>query len=302
MGLRLLGEISLPAHKNPGGFDHGAVHEPSGHVFLAHLASATVEVVDGETLTHLATIEDCAEASGVLSCPEDDLIVAAARGAGHVLVIDPATNAVRHKIAVGGRPNGLAWDSYRRQVLVADVQGNRVAIVKPSTGELLATGSLPGRSAWAAYEHSSDQYLVNIRSADVVVVVDPESGQVRSTWNVSSAGPHGMDLDRIAHHVFIGCEDGHLVVLDSNSGTQLGSIEIAGNPDAIWFNPVSGHVYLAMGEPGVVQVVDTGDLAIIETVETGPGAHTLALDVKRQQLYVFRPSTCSVLAYAVSRS
>src|SRR6266571_912401 len=147
MGLQLWGEVSVPAHRNPGGFDHGDVHEPSGHVFVAHLASGTVEVVDGETLTHLATIEDCAEASGVLSCPDDELIVAAARGAGHVLIIDPATNAVRQKIAVGGRPNGLAWDSKRRRLLVADVAGNVVAIVKPSTGELLTTGPLPGRSA-----------------------------------------------------------------------------------------------------------------------------------------------------------
>jgi YVTN family beta-propeller protein len=300
--MRLVGEVSVPAHRNPGGFDHGDVHEPTGHVFVAHLASGTVEVVDGETLTHLATIEDCAEASGVLSCPEDDLIVAAARGAGHVLVIDPVTNAVRQKIAVGGRPNGLAWDSHRRHVLVADVQGNRLAIVKPSTGELLAAGSLPGRSAWAAYDRAADRYLVNIRSADVVAVVDPESGAIRNTWNVSCSGPHGMDMDRDAHHVFIGCEDGHLVVLDSSGGTQLASAQIAGNPDAIWFNPVSGHVYLAIGEPGVVQVVDVREPAVIETVDTGPGAHTLALDVKRERLYVFRPSTCSVLAYAVSRS
>jgi len=292
----------VPAHTNPGGFDHGDVHDPSGHVFVAHMASGTVEVVDGKTLTHVATIEDCAEASGVLTCPEDDLVVAAARGAGHVLVIDPKTNAVRHKIAVGGRPNGLAWDSYRRQLLVADVQGNRVAIVKPSTGELLATGSLPGRSAWAAYERPSDRYLLNIRSADIVVVIDPESAEVRSTWNVSRSGPHGMDLDRDAQQVFIGCEDAHLLVLDSKSGKQLGSIEIAGNPDAIWFNPAVGHVYLAIGDPGIVQVVDGSRFVVIETVDTGPGAHTLTLDVKRQQLYVFRPSTCSVLAYAVSGS
>ena len=301
MGLSLRGEVSVPAHRHAGGFDHGDVHAPSGHVFVAHMSSGTIEVVDGQTLTHLATIEDCAEASGVLSCPEDDLIVAAARGAGHVLVIDPATNSVRHKIAVGGRPNGMAWDSKRRRLLVADVEGNVVAIVKPSSGEVLAAGPLPGRSAWAAYESLSDRYLVNIRSTDQVVVIDPDSAEVRTTWRVSCAGPHGMDLDRDAHHAFIACEDGHLLVLDMTSGIQLGAVEIAGNPDAIWFNPLCGHVYLAIGDPGVVQVVDALEMSVIETVETGLGAHTLALDPRRQQLYVFRPSTCSVLAYTVSR-
>ena len=186
--------------------------------------------------------------------------------------------------------------------MVADVEGNLTAIVKPSSGELLAIGSLPGRSAWATYERVSDRYLVNIRSADVVVVVDPDAGEVRSSWKVSCTGPHGMDLDRDAQRVLIACEDGHLLVLDSGSGIELGSVEIAGNPDAIRFNPVSSHVYLAIGTPGVVQVVDARNLAVTQTVETGPGAHTLALDVKRQRLYVFLPSTCSVLAYTVTRS
>src|SRR3981081_2277535 len=174
MALLFRGEARVPAHRNQGGFDHGDVHEPSGRLYVAHLASGTVEVVDGDTLAHLATIDDCAEASGGIRGAEDDLIVAGARGDGHVLVINPATNAVRHKIPVGGRPNGLAWDSKRRQLLVADVGGNQLAIVKPARGELLTNGSLPGRSAWATYEHYSDRYLVNIRSADVVVGIDPD--------------------------------------------------------------------------------------------------------------------------------
>lgn len=74
------------------------------------------------------------------------------------------------------------------------------------------------------------------------------------------------------------------------------------NPHAIWLNIVSNHIYLAIAEHAVVQVVDARGLAVIETPQTGPGAHTLALDAKRQELYVFCPSTCSVRAYTVSRS
>jgi DNA-binding beta-propeller fold protein YncE len=86
---------------------------------MAHTANGTVEVIDGPKLRHLATIEDCDEASGVLCTPDGDAVIAAARGAGHILLIDPTTHAVRRKTPVGGRPNGLAWDSRRRRVLVA---------------------------------------------------------------------------------------------------------------------------------------------------------------------------------------
>lgn len=302
MTLRLRGEAPLPGHRHPGGFDHGDVHKPSSRVFVAHMASGTVEVIAGETLEHVATIEDCAEASGVLNCEEGDLVVAAARGGGHLLVIDPTTCVVRRKIRVGGRPNGLAWDSRRRQLIVADVEGNVVTIVRPSTGELVDTGPLPGRSAWASYERASDRYLLNIRSADAVVMIDPDSAQVRGSWAVSCAGPHGMDVDHDARRVFVACEDGHLLCLDSETGTELASMEIAGTPDAIWFNPAAHQVYVAIGKPGLVQVVDSERMAVIESVETDPGAHTLALDTKLQELYVFCPSTCSVRAYSIRPS
>ena len=49
-------------------------------------------------------------------------------------------------------------------------------------------------------------------------------------------------------------------------------------------------------------MVDARGLAVIETPQTGPGAHTLAFDAKRQELYVFCLSTCSVRAYTVNRS
>src|SRR5438552_3781694 len=103
MGLDLQGEVQLPSHQPPGGFDHGDVHPGSGRVYVAHTANGTVEVIDGERLEHLATIGDCAEASGVL-CPAGvDLVFAAAREAGHVLVIlDPTQQVLPGSPSVAG--------------------------------------------------------------------------------------------------------------------------------------------------------------------------------------------------------
>ncbi len=110
--------IDLPPHPE-GDFDHGDVYLESGRVFVANTAAGTVEVIDGERLHHLATIPGCPEASGVLCAQDEALVFAAARGAGKLLVIDPATNAVLRTIAVGPRPNGLAWDRRRKRLLAA---------------------------------------------------------------------------------------------------------------------------------------------------------------------------------------
>src|SRR5215831_2406706 len=128
--LALRQYIPLPPHP-AGDFDHGDVYLESGHVFVANTAAGTVEVIDGEHLHHLATIPGCPEASGVLAVQDDALIFAAARGAGKLLVIDPITLSVLRTVAVGARPNGLAWDSRRRHLLVEDVQDNTVRLVDP---------------------------------------------------------------------------------------------------------------------------------------------------------------------------
>ena len=145
MALELRGQVELPAHESPGGFDHGDVHADSGRVYVAHTANGTVDVIDGERLEHVGSIDHCAEASGVL-CPEGvDLVFAAARAAGHVLVILDSTRQAVSKVPVGGRPNGLAWDPGRQQLLVADVEGNSLNLVVPGSERVVASGQLPGR-------------------------------------------------------------------------------------------------------------------------------------------------------------
>src|SRR5215204_1891803 len=106
--LHQTGYIDLlpgPERHPPTDFDHGDVYLVSGQVFIAHTAPGTVEIIDGPRATHLGTVPGCLEASGVLCAQEAGLVFAAARAAGHVLVIAAASRAVLRSVAVGPRPN-----------------------------------------------------------------------------------------------------------------------------------------------------------------------------------------------------
>jgi YVTN family beta-propeller protein len=299
MGLRLRGEVGLPAHRSEDGFDHGDVHVPTGRVFLAHTANGSVEVVDGPRLRHLVTIDNVAEASGVLCSSDGDMVIAAARGSGRLSIIDANELSVTRTITVGGRPNGLAWDSRRGWVLVADVATNRISIVDPIRGEVLANTSLPGRPRWAVYDETLDRYLVNVREPAGLAVIDAEAGQLSAVVAVSSAGPHGLDLDRRTGRAFVACDGRRLIVIDSASGAELGHVDIQGSPDAIWFNDATQSVFVAIGDPGLLHVINSRTLLVEETIETGLGTQTTALDTARQHLFVFRPLTCDVAAYDI---
>ena len=303
--LTLRQSIPLPPHP-AGDYDHGDVYPPTGRVFVANTAAGTVEVIDGEHLHHLATIPGCPEASGVLCAQDVPLIFAAARGAGKLLVIDPTTNAVLRTVAVGPRPNGLAWDPLHRHLLVADVQENRAHLVDPQAGEVISKVELPGRPRWAVYHQARDRFLVNIREPACVAVLSADPFALVKQFPISRPGPHGLDLDQQGRRAFVACDGGAVVTLDLASGREQARVAIAGAPDAIWHNHQLGRLYVAIAhlgvideEPGVIEVVNTQTMTVEEQIATEVGAHTTAYDARRQRLYVFLPS-CRVAVYEES--
>jgi DNA-binding beta-propeller fold protein YncE len=287
--------IDLPSHP-AGDFDHGDVYVPNGYVFVANTAAGTVEVIDGEQLQHISTIPDCPEASGVLCAQGEGLVFAAARGAGKLLVIDAITTTVRREVSVGFRPNGLAWDPDRKHLLVADVQDNTARLVDPIAGSIIATIALPGRPRWAVYQREEGHFLVNIREPAQVVVLSAEPFAQVGQFPVSAVGPHGLDLDQQGHRAFVACDEGSVVTLDVSTGRELARTPIAGAPDAIWHNHQTTRLYVAIEEPGVIDVINTQTMVVDEQIPTEAGAHTTAYDAKRQRLYVFLPG-CRVAVY-----
>jgi DNA-binding beta-propeller fold protein YncE len=297
VALALRGYVALPPHA-AGGFDHGDVHANSGRVFVAHTANDTVEVIDGGRMDLDRTLLGCSEGSGVL-CTQGDvpLVFAAARGAGKVLVLDSVTCQLRNEIVVGPKPNGLAWDSGREHLLVADVEDFRARLVDPHTGVTLGSTVLPGRPRWCVFDAARDRFLVNIREPACVVALAGVTAVTNAQIAVSAAGPHGLDVDPGAHRAFVACDAGVVVVLDLTRDQEVASMPIDGEPDAIWFNARRQRLYVAIGQPGVVDVVDCQRMIVAERLTTEEGAHTTAFDAARQLLYVFFPRSCRAAVY-----
>ncbi|TMC12215.1 MAG: hypothetical protein E6J41_03350 [Chloroflexi bacterium] len=297
MALTPAGSVALPPEAGGSAFDHGDVDLATGHIFVAHTSAGSVEVVDPDRLLHARTIPACPEASGVLCAQAEGLVFAAARGGGRVLVIDMATLRTRRAVASGPRPNGLAWDDRRGRLLVADVEDSRARLLDPSSGATEGIVTLPGRPRWCAYDRERDRFLVNVRDPAGVAVLAAEPFDPAGWWPVSSAGPHGLDLDVAGGRAFVAADGGTLCALDLASGRELAAAPIAGVPDAIWYHAAARVVYVAIGEPGLVEVIDTETMTRRERITTAPGAHTTAFDRERQRLAVFVPGAGRVDLY-----
>ena len=296
MSLTLLGRVDLPSD-NGGGFDHADVLLPGGRLFVAHTANGTVEVVEGEGFRHVATIPGCPGASGVLCAQAETWMFAAAREGGHLLVVDGATLERVRTITVGPRPNGLAWDPDRHGLLVADVEQDNARLIDPTTGVTRAITSLPGRPRWCVYDRARGRFLVNIQDPPVVASLDATSNQLQGVIPIACAGPHGLDIDPGADRAFVACDGGEVVVVDLRADRPVAAVPISGPPDAIWFNRQRNRLYIAIGDPGLVEVVNGETLAVCDRIATAPGAHTTGFDADRQLLYAFLPASCQVAAY-----
>lgn len=296
MTLSLHEYIDLPSHQQ-GGFDHADVHISSGRVYVAHTATGSVEVLDCDQSRHLTSIPGCPEASGVVCAQEENLVFAAARGSGDILVIDARVNRVLKTLRVGLKPNGIAWDSQRQQLLAADVGDNLVRLIDHGSEKIVASHKLPGKPSWCIYSEESDLFLVNIREPSGLLSLTPQSLKVKSFTSISAAGAHGVDLDDENHRAFIACDDGVVVILDLKSGREEAVVPIGGMPDVVWYNHVRHRLYCAIGRLGLIDVIDTDELVVDERIVTEEGTHTFTFDQKRQKLYAFLPRSCRAAVY-----
>jgi len=304
MALRSLGAVELPPHRKEGGFDHAAVHEPTGRIYLAHTANDAVDIIDVQARKYVGSIGNLAAVAGALVTSSPDLIISSNRGENTVAIVSPDDIATVDKIAVGVRPNGLAHDSGRARLLVAHVgepslPGScTVAIADVRARKIVADIPMPGRTRWTVYDHVADVFHVNIADPPCIVVVDArEPHRVRREVPIPHAGPHGLDIDVARRRLFSACDAGIVLELDADDGTVLGAEAIAGGPDVVFFNPDLRRLYVAIGDPGVLQVFDTSPLRHHETVLTEPGAHTLSFDATRNIVCAFLSRTHRAAVY-----
>lgn len=305
MGLEQVGYVELPPHAGTGGFDHAAVHRRSRRIYVAHTANDAIDVIDGETRRHVGSIGGVTGVAGALVSDEHDLVFTSNRGENTVGIVSPSDGRVVAKIEAGHRPNGLAYDPVRRRLIAANVGDPAVpgsftvSAIDIGAQKRLAEIPVPGRTRWTVYDASAGVFHVNIADPPLIAVIDSrEPLGVSRVVTVPSAGPHGLDLDLVGRRLFCACDGGQLVEIDADSGAVLRRVELGGVPDVIFFHPTLKRLYVAVGDPGVIEVYDTATMRRVEIVTTERGAHTLALDADADTVWAFLPETHRAAVYA----
>ena len=287
MALRPIGVIEIPAAAGSA-FDHGAFDPTTRRVFIAHTARDCIEVIDRDAGRHVATLPGFPEAAGVVA--DGGEVIVTNRGAASAAFIDARTLKTRRVVETGARPNGVAIVAGAGLAAVAcigdDSRAPELYVVAPDAGPRYSI-ELPGRPRWCVTDADGTRLFVAVREPSMVLVAGlPKLSNVQH-WPLPSAGAHGMDIDHRTGALYVACDGGALIAIDTATGRVRGEWPIGENPDATFFNPASGLVHVAIAEPGLIQSIDPGTGARAE-LPTALGAKTTALAAP-DRLYVFSP-------------
>jgi len=304
MTFRLLGHVELPPHRSSGGFDHADVHSPTDRIYVAHTANDSIDVIDCAKDRYIESIPGLTAVAGALVSEARGLIFTTNRGENTVSIFAPGDERNAFKIGVGVKPNGVAFDSKRGLLVVANVGDPAISnsytasVVDLGRKERFAEIEVPGRTRWAIYDPATETFFINIASPARIVAIDADDPRkISKEYVVPAEGPHGLDLDPATGRLFCACDAGILFAIDAASGRILRDVPLSGAPDVIFLNQRTGHLYVAIGDPGVIDVIDIAAMRREEIVPTEAGAHTLALDRKRSKVYAFLPRLHSAAVF-----
>lgn len=308
MGLQQAGFIDLPPHAGEGGFDHAAIHQGTGRLYIAHTANNAVDVIDCHKAQYLHSIPGLAGVAGALVSEERGLIFTSNRGENTVGILKTTGDQNVAKIPVGVRPNGLSFDPGRNLLLAANVgdpaipDSYTLTMIDTHKQKIVAEIPVPGRTRWTIFDRKTDSFYVNIADPPLIVAVN--AGQptvIARQFPIPAAGPHGLDLDPASDRLFCACDAKKLFCVDTHTGHVTGEADLSGAPDVIFFDAALHQLYVAIGDPGAIDVFDTTLMKRVEVVATEQGAHTIALDAQQHNVYAFLPKSHRAAKYRVQK-
>jgi len=238
-----------------------------------------VDVIDSHNDKYLRSIPDLPGVAGVLVSNEKDLVFTSNRGEKTVGLFPYGREGKLEKVKVGGFPNGLAFDPSSDTLLAANVSRQddpapiTVSVVETRKKILAADIIVPGRTRWTVFDNKTDHFYVNISKPPQIIAIeskDPDG--IAATYDIPATGPHGLDIDSENRRLFCACDQGGLFTVDLDSRRLH-------------------HLYVAIGEPGVIDVFDTDTMKLVQTVRTELGAHTIAYKPDANKVYAFMPES-----------
>jgi hypothetical protein len=215
---------------------------------------------------------------GFITCGKEDL----------VRVFDLSTLKVTAKLPTGKKPDASLYDPSSKRVFVFNNGTTTATVIDANKSTVLDQIELGGAPESGVADRKGKVY-VNLEDKSKIAVIDSKKMKLLSTWSLAPGEePTGLAIDSKHRRLFSGCHNKLMVILDADTGKVVASLPIGKGVDAAGFDPQSQNAFSSNGD-GTLTVIHEKDkdaFAVLQNVETQAGARTMALDAKKQQVWL----------------
>jgi YVTN family beta-propeller protein len=298
-----------------GGWDYITYDGNSNRLFVAH--SMEITVVDEPSGKKIGSVR-ANGAHGIALVPAKGLGFSTNGRAGTVTVFDLKTLQPKAEIKAGENPDAIIYDHYSGKVIVMNGRSKDLMAIDPDTLKVVATVPLGGKLEFAATDQS--HIYVNVEDTGEIATVDSKTWKADKRWKLTGCEePSGLAIDEKTHRLFSVCGNRKMMVVDTNSGQIIATLETGAGTDGAAFDPELGYAFASNGGDGTLTVVKAsgGKYSVADNVPTQRGARTLTVDARSHKVYLptaefgppaegqtrpsIKPGTFVVLVYASSK-
>jgi YVTN family beta-propeller protein len=248
----------------------------------------TVQVVDLDKAVLVDTIAKASSTRvhGVALAPPHKLGFVTAGKDDCVNVFDVKTLKVTGTVKTGANPDAVIYDPASKHVFAINHTGGDVTVIDPAALDKTVTIPIGGKLEYAAAD-GAGHVFVCVQDKNEIVWIDSKARKLLDRWPLGTGkGPTGLAIDPKRMHLFAGCSNQKMVIVDAKTGKILGTTDIGAGVDGVAYEPTLGIAVSANGKDGTVSVVketETGKFETIQTVKTFAGAKTIAIDPMTHQ-------------------
>ncbi|HEV7136921.1 MAG TPA: YncE family protein, partial [Steroidobacteraceae bacterium] len=133
------------------------------------------------------------------------------------------------------------------------------------------TVSLGAPDHWDYVVVDPSNHRVYVAHGDRLTVVDGESGAIVGQVTGFPGGTHGTAvIDALGRGYTDDGDAGEAGAFDLRTFEVLKRMKAADDADAVTYDPVSGHIFVVDGHPGLVTVIDPKRDTVVATVKADP--------------------------------
>ena len=269
-----------------GGWDYLAIDANARKLYVTH--ASKIVIVDLAQDKVAAEIADTPGVHGFAIAPELGHGFSSNGAESRVSVIDLKTLKTIARIETGENPDAILYEPTRSEVYAFNGRGKSATVIDAKNNQVVSTAPLSGKPEFAVADGLSGRVFCNIEDKNEVAVIDMKTHAVTATWPlVSGEEPTGMAFDAVHHRLFVGCHNKLMTMLDSDTGKIIATVPIGVGVDACAFDDATQLAFASCGDGTITIAKEEAldKLAVVQTLTTERGAHTMALDPATHRIY-----------------